>query len=255
MKICSIKSISKWLAIAILTSSTTLFAESSSHHSSSHGHRFDKCIKNLNLPLVINTMQGATDARFGALSNIYLYQGVVANPDPAINSAVAGLISSSNDVIIAQGILFINGLQALGVSDVIIDVLANQSLAFDSAAEYYSLAVNMTNTGHIGFNQVQAAIALEQAAVALGNTYLALTGNPQFVTIWTRLADLTTQSVQAARLVLNTDNTFGADPADPFSETVAFTKINSDIFELGGLFVNLLVNELAHETCEDSSNH
>lgn len=251
MKICSIKSISKWLAMAAVASSTTLFADLSSHSHSSHDNRFDRCIENLDVPGLIGRLEEATHAHFAALDSIYSYEGAISNPDPATNAALRGIIASNNAVIAEVRIQTTAVLQSLGVSDAVIAVLNNQSIAFDSAAEYYALAVNMTNTGHAGFNQVQAAIALEQAAQNLGTSYMLLTGNPIFVTFWTDIANLTTQVVQAYRLVLNTDNVFGAVPGDEFSETAAATSINVAIHDLVDAFDALLVNELSDELCEE----
>ena len=83
----------------------------------------------------------------------------------------------------------------------------------------------------------------------MGLNFFDLTDNPKFPGLWTTLASLSTQAVQANRRVLDDGNEFGADPSNPASETAAGVSINVLIQEIVARMSTLLVKGLADENC------
>lgn len=254
MKMRLLKTLAFGFTMAIMASSTGVFADhsSSSFDESSEQFNGDRhCFNRRKIVRLNERIRRDLAIEFASLNNIYTFLGASPNPNPLTNPAVAGLIAVNTSQIVAAEADFINALRELGVPENALTVISAQSAAFFTAALAYAVNVNLANTGQPSGDQIADAVALQTAAQSLGISFLALTHNPQFTEILTTIANLSTQAVQAYRGVLNDANTFGATPGDPASETNAAVVINGLILELSRQFAFTLVPELAHEACSN----
>lgn len=167
-----------------------------------------------------------------AIQGDITFMGAVDDPNPTTNEAVAGLLAANEVLVDASIVRFVANLTKLGVPNAVAATISTKLASFYDAAVGYSLAVNLANTGQVGPDQDTAATIFLQSAVELGQTLAILAQDPLPLTTFTTVANLLTQETQAWRLVLDDANVFGADPADPSTETAAAVKIFSAIAEL-----------------------
>lgn len=171
-----------------------------------------------------------------AIQGDITFMGAVDDPNPVTNEAVAGLLAANEVLVDASIVRFATNLNKLGVPTSVTATISTELANFYDAAVGYSLALNLENTGQPGPDQYVAATVLGQAAAELGQTLAFLAGDFAPLTTFTTVASLLTQETQAWRLVLNANNAFGADPADPATETAAAVKI---VLAIGELFRDL----------------
>lgn len=253
MKNCSLKTLAFGLAMAVMASSTGVLADhsgrdffDSSNSSSSDDKR---CISQRKIENLTDRARRDLEIIFASLNNIYTFLGASSNPNPLTNPAVAGIIIANDEKIAVVAFDFLKVLKQLGVPQDAIRIIRDQMRAFLITAERYAIDVNLANTGQPSGDQIADAINFLNAAAALGQSFLALTHDPQFTGILTEIANLTTQDVQAYRGVLADDNAFDAIPSDPTSEAIAAVVINVIIQQLAAQLADNLIPELAEDKC------
>jgi hypothetical protein len=259
MKICSLKTIATWFAMATMTTSTAAFA----HHHGSHSHHFhhhhhshhhsciisDTTLNDFNDRLLDDLFQIVND-----LNNLFAIQGTFGQSsstlaNPLTNPFLAGYLAAINGTgpgSIGEAGLDINNILAqFGFSVNVTPVII--------AAEAYSTAVN-TNQPQIvqqaAFAAWEAAIAalaaeLQQAGVT-GTTTNPLNNSPDTIAgLLSNLVTLESELIQAYRGVLDATNNFGANPAIPASEANAIPIITDQVADLVVSIVDLVLNNLA----------
>lgn len=252
MKMCTLKTLAVWLTISITTSFTTIIALDDFNIPESIKLRSSSCLSRSNFIRGVNHVERLLYTIFADLDNVYTYQGAFENPNILTSPAISGEVTTNRAHILVTIAEFIEALRTLGVHLDAREVVQDQIVAFVDTALNYSLVVNLANAGQPSSDQIVAAGDLENAANALGVSFFALTGDPLFPGIWSTIATLTTQVVQANRLVLADSNEFNAQPDFPITESTAAIRIAVEIQRL--LHVNsvLLVDGLVHEACSRS---
>lgn len=249
MKVCSFKTLAVWLAISLTMSFSTIIALDDSSILHRIELRSSSCISRGALIKKINRAEQLLYTVFANLDNVYTYQGGFVNPNILTSPAISGEVATNRAHIIVTIANFIELLRNLGVHLDAREVIRDQMIAFVDAALDYSLQVNLANTGQPSTDQTVAAGNLESAANAVGLSFFALTGDPLFPGIWSTIATLTTQVVQANRLVLDDANDFNAKPAFPATESSAAVRIAIEIQRLIHIHSILLVDGLVSEAC------
>lgn len=253
MKMHSFKTLAFGISMAILASFTGVFADIDDEDRD-FCHIERHCLSQRRIAELSNRLRIDFAIEFGSLNNISTFLGASANPNPNTNPAVAGLIAANLSRITAAGNDVIAVFRELGVHDGALQAITAQGTAFVFASLAYIIDVNLANTGQPSGNQVVDALAIQNSANALGLTFLALTGDPQFTGLLTFIGNLITQEAQAYRRVLEDHNAFGATPSNPASETTAAVGINSLIQDTSAQLALTLVPELADEECSSSES-
>lgn len=172
-----------------------------------------------------------------ALNTDYSYMGGIVDPDPTTNTALASLLATNLGVVNTEVAKFAERMSKFGVPAPIVATISTELLAFYNTGVAYGLAVNQANAGIAGADQYTAAAAFIEAGIALGTTLANISDNQDILTVISSIANLDTQQAQAWRLVLDTNNVFGAEPGDDASQTRAAIRIQVVIAELlGNLF-------------------
>lgn len=252
MKMCSLKTLAVWLTISITTSFMPIIALDDFKIPDTLKLKESCCLSRPQFIRRVNHVDQLLSIIFANLDNVYTYQGAFENPNILTSPAISGEVTTNRAHILVTIADFIEVLRKLGVHLHAREVIQTQMVAFVDAALNYSLVVNLANTGQSSDDQTAVAGLLENAANALGVSFFALTGNPQFPGIWSTIATLTTQVVQANRLVLEDSNEFNAKPAFPATESSAAIHIAVEIQRLVHINSILLVVGLVDEACSCS---
>lgn len=243
MKMRALKMLTFVLTIIVMTSSTAINAETHKH-----------CLSRENFEKFRAVVLDTFRTQYTALNDIYAYQGASTDPNPEVNGAVAGNISTNRTVIVVGSNAYYIVLRKIGVSKKAAELILIQNALFVDAALEYALDVNLANAGQPAGDQYLAASNLMNAAKNLGKTYEKLTGNPIYQELFEVVADYTTEAVQANRRVLNANNEFGAEPANAATETAAAVSINVQIQELVKEIALLIAHDVARGVCPRSAH-
>lgn len=233
-----IRSFSKFATFFTVAAALT-FTSLSAHPRSCHRRIIKAVESTIEFQAAVGGAKGSFHDIFALLSQDYAYLGATPNPDPVTNAAVTGLLLTIHEKGDEAIVRFGDNLRDLGFSNSEVQLLETEFRAFFATAMNYARVMNLFNvfgaipdqTGldpalnPVTGNQETAAAALIASATAFGATLGALTDRPEIASQLASVGVLLTEAAQAFRGVLNQDNTFGATPALPATETSAAIRI------------------------------
>lgn len=252
MKVRSFNFIANLATVGILLGATGLQAHQK-HFSSSCEARFGKhCFSHHVVEEKKDKVTSDLHVIFGSLSTVFAVEGTTDNPNPLTNEQLAGTIASERVKMNSNIEDYLQVLRSLGVKAGKLALISAANGEWVDTALAYALSVNLANTGDASQTQ-QVQDTLAAAFVAAGTAWGTLLANeandPKILKSIQAVTVNSTKLVQAYRGVLDGGNTWGADPADPESQGVAATAINTANHSLAKKIGALLVYGVNHENC------